>query len=229
MKMSFVLSVAITSLSLPAMAQDQYYSSGTRGDARHTTFSTGGQGVPAAGTRTTVPQYARRPGVLGSHNVVPLPTILTGVGRARLSPMPVGGGGKNGLPQTRMDSFIFEAGGNAEDIYGDEGAVGLPPCEEFTQPHRIERGIHGVRQRGLTTLHGSYLPHPWGGDEWVNGAEFSMSGSVSSNGGGGGGSGAYNPEHNPPALPNLGPGGGSQRPNASFSASMQFADGSDGF
>lgn len=162
-----------------------------------------------------MPQFIKRPGVLGNIDVAPLPTTLIGVGRARLSPMPVGGANKYGLPPTSMDSFVYEAGGNAEDIYGDEGIYDIPPYFEFTKPHRIEAGIHGIRRAGLTTLHGSYMPDAWGGDEWVDGPEFSFSGSGPNVGGAGGGSGAYNPRNNPPRLPNLGPAGGGVQPPAS--------------
>lgn len=89
--------------------------------------------------------------------------------------------GRNGLPTCSMDSFVLNAGGSAEAIYGDEGSGGLPPYFEFSKAHRINRGITGQRNSGLTTGHGSYLPDAWGGDEFVDGPEFSQSGS---NGGG---------------------------------------------
>jgi len=57
-------------------------------------------------------------------------------------------------------------------IYGDENI----PYEEFTREHRIERGITGERREGLTTGHGSYLPDAFGGDEFVDGPEWSHSG-----------------------------------------------------
>ncbi len=85
---------------------------------------------------------------------------------------------RNGLPETTLDSFVLQAKGNADAIYGDEGTVGLPPFGEpgFTPDHRIERGITGDRSKGLTTGHGSVLPAAWGGDEFVKGSEFSLSG-----------------------------------------------------
>lgn len=82
--------------------------------------------------------------------------------------------GRNGLPVTRLDSFVLNAGGAAEMIYGDEGSDGPPPYFEFTAAHRIQRGIQG-NSAGLTTGHGSYLPCAWGGDEYVDGPEFSNS------------------------------------------------------
>lgn len=60
-------------------------------------------------------------------------------------------------------------------IYGDEG-VTIPPYTEFTKVHRINTGIEGVRDAGLTTGHGSYMADAWGGDEFVDGPEFTMSG-----------------------------------------------------
>jgi hypothetical protein len=75
-----------------------------------------------------------------------------------------------------LDSFVYEAGGMAELIYGDEGTTDIPPYFGFDQSHRINSGITGTRAQGLTTGHGSYLPNAWGGDEFV-GPEWSMSGS----------------------------------------------------
>lgn len=86
------------------------------------------------------------------------------------------GGMRNGLPPTNMDSFVYESGGKAWHIYGDEGVYSIPPFMEFTKEHRIEAGINGRRRRGLTTGHGSHLPDAWGGDEFVDGPEWSDSG-----------------------------------------------------
>jgi hypothetical protein len=90
----------------------------------------------------------------------------------------------NGLPATNMDSFVYQAGGSAELIYGDEGVDDIPPYFEFTKEHRIAAGITGQRSAGLTTGHGSYLPDAWGGDEWVKGPEFDMSGPAGASTGG---------------------------------------------
>jgi hypothetical protein len=91
--------------------------------------------------------------------------------------------GRNGLPVTSLDSFVLNAGGHAEHIYGDEGADGLPPYFEFTKAHRINTGITGDRDEGLTTNHGSYMPDAWGGDEFVDGPEWSQSGHNGGNAG----------------------------------------------
>lgn len=86
------------------------------------------------------------------------------------------GGNRNqarrNLPPVRMDSFVQQAGGHAEHIYGDEGANGLPPYFGFSKAHRIDTGIMGTRNAGLTTGHGSIMPDAWGGDEYI-GAEWS--------------------------------------------------------
>jgi hypothetical protein len=86
----------------------------------------------------------------------------------------------NGLAPTTMDSFVYEAGGNAELIYGDEGTNNIPPYFGFDNTHRIIDGITGTRSQGLTTGHGSYLPSAWGGDEFgqTYPQEWAMSGST---------------------------------------------------
>jgi hypothetical protein len=64
-----------------------------------------------------------------------------------------------GLPPTRLSSFVQDAGGSAELIYGDEGSFGIPPYFEFTQDHRIGSGIASSQ---LSTGHASTLPSAWG-------------------------------------------------------------------
>lgn len=76
-------------------------------------------------------------------------------------------GSRNGLPPTRLDSFVSNAGGHAEHIYGDEGADGLPPYNGYNTVHRINTGIMGDRDLGLTTGHGSYMPDAVGADEFL--------------------------------------------------------------
>ena len=73
----------------------------------------------------------------------------------------------NGLPPCTMDSFVYEAGAHAEDIYGDEGTNGLPPLANFTKASRINAGIMNTRDQGLTTGHGSLMPDAWGADEFI--------------------------------------------------------------
>ena len=73
---------------------------------------------------------------------------------------------RSGLPPVTTDSFVYEAGGMAELIYGDEGSSQIPPYFDFTPEHRIEAGIAGTRARGLRTGHSSPLPGTWGGDEF---------------------------------------------------------------
>jgi hypothetical protein len=54
----------------------------------------------------------------------------------------------NGLPPCSLDSFVKNAGGNAFNIYGDEGSNGKPPLEDFQS---INSGISGDWAAGLTT------------------------------------------------------------------------------
>ena len=75
------------------------------------------------------------------------------------------------LPPTRLDSFVYQAGGMAEQIYGDEGVGGLPPIFGFNAGNRIDAGIQGVNAQGITTGHGSVMPAAWG-----DGYEMCMSG-----------------------------------------------------
>lgn len=104
-----------------------------------------------------------------------------------ITTLPADAQGKNrlGLPPTSMDSFVRQAAGNADLIYGDEGAVDIPPYDYFDPIHRINAGIYDTRRKGLTTGHGSYLPDAWGADEFT-GNEWSMSGA-----------GRHNPVQNP--------------------------------
>lgn len=76
------------------------------------------------------------------------------------------------LPPCQLDSFVADAGGAAEMIYGDEGSDGPPPLDGFGKGSRINSGITSP---GLTTGHGSMMPDAWGGDEWT-GNEWDMSG-----------------------------------------------------
>ncbi len=55
---------------------------------------------------------------------------------------------RNGLPNTRLDSFILNSGGLSEAIYGDEGSSGPPPYLGFGKQNRTESGIY---IRGLNT------------------------------------------------------------------------------
>lgn len=73
------------------------------------------------------------------------------------------------LPPTRLDSFVHHAliTGHAEHIYGDEGVFGPPPYTGFNIKHRINIGICGKRDEGLTTGHGDYMPDAWGSDEFL--------------------------------------------------------------
>ncbi|CAN5251848.1 hypothetical protein BH11CYA1_BH11CYA1_39230 [soil metagenome] len=59
------------------------------------------------------------------------------------------------LPKTTLDSFVYQAGGQAEQIYGDEGTSGLPPINGMGGGNVINAGIHSNK---LTTDHKSDLP-----------------------------------------------------------------------
>lgn len=85
-----------------------------------------------------------------------------------------------GLPPTNLDSFVYQAGGRAEEIYGDEGVDGLPPIDGFNAQNRIDAGIFGTRNAGLTTGHGSLMPAAWG---WADGTsnEWAWTGDKSGN------------------------------------------------
>src|SRR5581483_5420114 len=79
---------------------------------------------------------------------------------------------RNGLPPTSMDSFVNQAGEYKEYIYGDESHMGPPPYMGFEQANRINSGILDVRNQGLTTGHGSYLPDAWGRAQFAGGQEI---------------------------------------------------------
>jgi len=85
-----------------------------------------------------------------------------------------------GLPYATLDSFVHQAGGRREEIYGDEGVNGLPPIDGFNAQNRIDYGILGTRNAGLTTGHGSIMPAAWG---WADGTnnEWALSGDKSGN------------------------------------------------
>ena len=146
----------------PAYSQAAYYSQAQTGVYGRASSSTNNNRL-ADSARTA------------NHRVSSLPRAGFG-GCARV----FGVVGRNGLPPTRLDSFVRNAGGHAAHIYGDEGTT-LPPYEEFSKVHRINTGIEGLRDRGLTTGHGSYMPDAWGGDEFVDGPEFTMSGANGGN------------------------------------------------
>ncbi len=126
--------------SLPAHA---YYqgTAGATGRQRNTTRQTGGS---LGWTRTT------------GANAVMLPkTAASGLAGVY--------GGFNGLPPTRLDSFVKNAGGLAEAIYGDEGINGPPKINGFNEQNRIDYGItNSPNNEYLTTGHTSLLPSAWG-------------------------------------------------------------------
>ncbi len=97
---------------------------------------------------------------------IPLPRASSGQLARTFGTLPVG------LPPTRLDSFVQEAGGLADQIYGDEGTSGPPPIQDFNPINRIDMGIStSASNFGLTTGHESVLPSAWGGDEFSSKAE----------------------------------------------------------
>jgi hypothetical protein len=144
-----LIACATIAIPAPCMA-DALNSTATTGDAMHTSNDTG-TGPQGMGGWTVGPTGKQAEAIL-----------QTGLGL--LTP--------GGLQKTRLSSFVKDAGGSADQIYGDEGDWGPPPFFSFTADHRIAAGgLPG----GLSTGHGSFLPDAWGGDEFI-GAEFAESG-----------------------------------------------------
>jgi len=128
-------------IASPSLAvNNQFTSGGTTGTWGNTTAATNQTGNRALGATG---QVARR-----TSKVSPAiaPTYF-----GQLAP--------GGLPQTQLTSFVQDAGGSAELIYGDEGTFGIPPYFSFTQDHRIGSGIASSQ---LSTGHASTLPSAWG-------------------------------------------------------------------
>lgn len=132
----------------------------------------GGQGTAGATGAQKRETFATDPGLGWTDPTGPQSPSLPRTSTAGLAPVY---GGANGLPPTRLDSFVKEAGGLAFQIYGDEGTTGPPPISGFNRVNRIDSGIQG-NSAGLTTGHGSMLPSAWGKDEFIGGPEMSMSG-----------------------------------------------------
>lgn len=92
--------------------------------------------------------------------------LLAGFSLTNVSTLPAQA--QRQLPPVRLDSFVREAGAQAESIYGDEGTTSIPPIDNFKKENRIDAGIHGVSDLGLTTGHGSVMPDAWGADEFLS-------------------------------------------------------------
>lgn len=125
-----------------ALAQGALQSQARPGDMMHTTGTTNNFHLPNS-------MYSNQ------QRAAFVPTGLGGI-----APM-YGPRGRNGLPNTTLDSFVLNAP-NKDFIYGDEGADGLPPYMGFTTEHRINSGIVGPRAQGISTGHSSVLPNAWG-------------------------------------------------------------------
>ncbi|MDX2106291.1 MAG: hypothetical protein SFY67_07805 [Candidatus Melainabacteria bacterium] len=75
-----------------------------------------------------------------------------------LTPAVPGGGGRNGLPNIRLDSFVLNSGGLSKVIYGNEGTSGPPPYFGFSQAAQNQSGIP-LYKNGLNTapFHENYF------------------------------------------------------------------------
>lgn len=75
-----------------------------------------------------------------------------------LTPTVPGGDSRNGLPNTRLDSFVLNSGGLSEAIYGDVGTSGPPPYFGFSQAVQNQSGIP-LYKNGLNTgpFHENYF------------------------------------------------------------------------
>ncbi len=126
------------------------------------------------GIQTTNP-FANIPANILLHS----PGALSPTSSPQLSPMQNNGyynnlpknlpGVRNGLPPTRLDSFVREAGGAAARIYGDEGTYMWPPMNGFSEADTINAGIVGSNNQTLTTGHGSKLPTASGNGMTISG------------------------------------------------------------
>lgn len=97
----------------------------------------------------------------------------------------------SGLPATNWGKSIASAGDNqyaGSHVYGDEGAAGVPPYFEFSKSQRVALGLNAAAAprpdssagSALKSGHGSYLPDAFGGDEFVDGKDWSTSGTRAS-------------------------------------------------
>ncbi len=156
--------LAVLLLCQPAHAQRSFFNNlsgfnNRRTPMRATTRQRGSRQAMDQGTQQTHPES---------------PLALNGISRIPPTAPVV----RNSLPPCMTDSFVHESGANAELIYGDESHRSAPPFMEFTQDHRIESGIHDIRDAGLTTGHGSLLPNAWGDDEFISAGEWSQAGTT---------------------------------------------------
>lgn len=163
---SLLLSMSLA-LVLAPMAQaqaDPYHStagSGDRGSANGTTWGNqyGPSGATGKGKTTNGLLAPDIPGVT-SQTATGMPIKGTFIAPANLA---LRNQGMFVLPVTNLDSFVAQSGYD-DLIYGDEGVDDIPPYFEFTEEHRIERGIERSNP-GLTTGHPSDAPDAWG---WPN-------------------------------------------------------------
>lgn len=121
------------------------------------TFGSGAPGEPGIVHDSASTGSAQYTGNLPVHRVVNstgkqneglnLPVTQTAILEKTYNGVPQN---RESLPETRLESFVFRAGGSAALIYDDEGLYGRPPLSGFTRANTIDSGIHSVN---LTTGH----------------------------------------------------------------------------
>jgi hypothetical protein len=148
--------------------------------------ATGGNGVPMQtynqGTNAMTPSQYQASYAVSQYGNIGIPNSYTTAGNplipqlggggllpttsmTQMSPMQAGkllplntkGINIKGLPPTSLDSFVLNAGGNAEAIYGDEGTNSWPPLSGFGPGNTINAGIVGQRSKTMTTGNGGNM------------------------------------------------------------------------
>ena len=156
--MKYKLTMAFCLLAFavsPASAQMANYSQAATGTFGRTSYFTNNLGRSnSVNTMTQTPANALQP-------------VSTGI----LTRITGGPRGINGLPETKINSFVKQSGYDYL-IYSNEGTT-LPPINEFEPVSRIQRGN---LSDGLSTGHGSMLHPGVGGDERVDYEPPTMSG-----------------------------------------------------
>jgi len=178
--LSILVPMSMTTAQGQATYDPQHFSN-NRGSNGNSTYSTGmapgNLGVHLGNNATG--KNSPFGGVGGTVNSLLLGTqgVTGGQYQMTLAPKfgPNVGSWRNGLPPTRLDSFVSESGGFAEWIYGDEGTDSIPPISSspgdmtgFSKVSRIQTGISfSEDDAGLTTGHVSALPDGAGADEFL--------------------------------------------------------------
>ena len=150
-----VIAGALIFVAPEANAQMANYSQASTGSFGRTSYFTNNLSRSnSVNTMTQTPANALKP-------------VSTGI----LTQITGGPRGINGLPDTRIGSFVKDSG-KSFLIFGNEGES-LPPINEFEPQSRIQRAN---LSDGLSTGHGSMLHPASGGDERVDYEPPTMSG-----------------------------------------------------